>query len=82
MEKTKYDVFISYSRKDTPIVDKICHALEEQNITYFVDRKGLAGGSEFPAELEEAIDNSSLVLYIASNNSYQSKFTTGEINYA
>ena len=82
MEKAKYDVFISYSRKDTLIVNKICDALDEQGIKYFIDRKGLAGGGEFPAELEEAIDSSILVLFIASKNSYSSKFTMGEITCA
>ncbi len=82
MENIKYDVFISYSRKDTLIVNKICDALDEQEIRYFIDRKGLAGGGEFPAELEEAIDSSILVLFIASKNSYSSKFTMGEITYA
>ena len=70
MDSKKYDVFISYSRKDTLIVNKICDALEEQGIKFFIDRKGLAGGGEFPAELEEAIDSSILVLFIASKNSY------------
>ena len=78
----KTDIFISYSRVDTKIVDKICNALDEQNISYFIDRKGLTGGGEFPVELEEAIDNAHLILYIASQNSYKSKFTIGEITYA
>lgn len=78
----KTDIFISYSRKDTQIVDKICKALDEQNISYFIDRKGLTGGGEFPVELEEAIDNANIVLFIASHNSYKSKFTIGEISYA
>ena len=78
----KSDIFISYSRKDTQIVDEICKALDEQNISYFIDRKGLTGGGEFPVELEEAIDNAHIVLYIASHNSYKSKFTIGEITYA
>ena len=42
-----YDVFISYSRKDTAIADKICKALDKAGITYFIDRKGINGGMEF-----------------------------------
>lgn len=38
---TKYDVFISYSRKDTVVADRICAALDQQDITYFIDRKGI-----------------------------------------
>lgn len=78
----KYDVFISYSRKDSMVVDRICQELDKCDIKYFIDRKGLSGGGQFPIELEDAINDSKVVLFIASNNSYQSKFTIGEITYA
>ena len=77
-----YDVFISYSRKDTLIVDKICAALDEQGITYFIDRKGIGGGMEFPAVLAEAILNSKIILFLGSKNSYQSRFTDSEVTFA
>lgn len=78
----KYDVFISYSRKDTAIADKICSALEHQRITYFIDRKGIGGGMEFPQVLAEAIMNSSIMLFLGSKNSYESKFTSNEVTFA
>ncbi|MCH5174570.1 MAG: toll/interleukin-1 receptor domain-containing protein [Prevotellaceae bacterium] len=37
-----YDVFISYSRKDTEVAEKICFALDKYGISYFIDRKVLA----------------------------------------
>ena len=40
----KYDVFISYSRKDTEIAERICAALQNNGITYFIDRQGIGGG--------------------------------------
>ncbi len=55
IDNKKYNVFISYSRKGTITVNKIFDALDKQGIKYFIDCKGLAGGGEFPAELEEAI---------------------------
>ena len=78
----KYDVFISYSRKDTKIVDKICEAFDANGITYFIDRAGIGGGSEFPAELANAIKSSKLFLFIGSKNSYDSKFTQSEVVFA
>ena len=78
----KYDVFISYSRKDTAIADKICLALEHQRMTYFIDRKGIGGGMEFPKVLAEAIMNSSIMLFLGSKNSYESKFTNNEVTFA
>ena len=77
-----YDVFISYSRKDTAIADRICAAFDWAGISYFIDRQGIAGGLEFPDVLAEAIENSRLFLFMASENSYQSKFTNNEVLYA
>jgi hypothetical protein len=81
MEDT-YDVFISYSRKDTDIANQICNAFDKHGITYFIDRQGIGGGQEFPKILANAICNSKLFLYLASKNSYESKFTTSEITFA
>ena len=78
----KYDVFISYSRKDTTIADKICAALDRAEISYFIDRQGIGGGFEFPKILAENIIESRIFLLIASENAYASKFTTNEIIFA
>ncbi len=78
----KYDVFISYSRKDTETADKICQAFNQAGISYFIDRQGISGGMEFPAVLAKAIRESKIFLFLASKNSYDSKFTQSEIVYA
>lgn len=78
----KYDVFISYSRRDTDIANKICEAFDKVNITYFIDRKGIGGAYEFPEILANAILDSKLFLYLASHNSYNSKFTNSEVIFA
>lgn len=76
------DVFISYSRKDTPIADKICAALDNAKISYFIDRKGISGGAEFYKILAEAILNCKVFLYLASANSYTSKYAKKEVAFA
>ena len=78
----KYDVFISYSRKDTPIADQICAAFDRAGISYFIDRQGIGGGFEFPVVLAEAILESQVILFLASVNSYESKFTNAELTFA
>lgn len=78
----KKDVFISYCRKDTAIANKICAAFDRAGITYFIDRQGIGGGMEFPVVLANAILNCQIFLYLASNNSYASKFTNSEITFA
>ncbi len=77
-----YDVFISYSRKDTAIADKICKTFDSVGITYFIDRQGIGGGFEFPEVIANAILDSKIVLYLASENSYKSKFTNSELTFA
>jgi len=78
----KYDVFISYSRKDTAVADKIVEAFRRAKITYFIDKQGIGGGFEFPVVLAEAILESRIVLFLASENSYESKFTNAELTFA
>ncbi len=77
-----YDVFISYSRKDMAVADRICEAFDKAGISYFIDRQGIGGGFEFPEVLAENIVSSKLFLLLASSNSYNSKFTTSEIVFA
>ena len=76
------DIFISYSRKDTLVVNQICKALDYQGISYFIDRQGIAGGMEFPERIAEAIMGCRFVLLVASENSYQSRFTSNEVVFA
>ena len=78
----KYDVFISYSRKDTEIANQVCFAFDKVGITYFIDRQGIGGGKEFPLVLADAICDSRIFLFLASRNSYESKFTNSEITFA
>ena len=81
-QQKKYDVFISYSRKDSAIADEICKAFDRVGITYFIDRQGIGGGNEFPLELATSILNSQVFLLLGSKNSYESKYTNAEIHFA
>ena len=78
----KYDVFISYSRKDTAVAERICDAFKRAGISYFIDGQGIGGGFEFPVVIAEAILGSSIILFLASKNSYESKFTNAELTFA
>lgn len=78
----KYDVFISYSRKDTATADQICAAFDKVGISYFIDRQGIGGGFEFPDILAEAILDSQLILFLASENAYESKYINAELTFA
>lgn len=78
----EHDVFISYSRKDSDIANKIYDTLTAEGMTCFIDRQGISGGADFPTVLSEAIMGAKVLLLIASENSYASEFTQKEITFA
>lgn len=78
----KHDVFISYSRRDTAVADEICRAFDRSGVSYFIDRRDIAGGMEFPEELAHAILDAGMVLFLCSREAYMSKFTINEIVFA
>lgn len=78
----KHDVFISYSRKDQVIVDEICRLFDSNSISYWLDTKKLHMGSEFMADIVDAIENSSITLFISSSNSNNSIYTAKEVALA
>lgn len=80
--ENKYDVFISYSRRDYAIADKIVNALNAGGFTYFRDQQGLESGSDFLQSIINAIDNSRLFLCVLSENAYSSEFVIKELEYA
>ena len=78
----RYDVFISYSRRDYAITDKIVSALNYGGFTYFRDQQGLELGSDFLQTIINAIYSSKLFLCILSQNAYSSEFVIKELEYA
>lgn len=78
----KHDIFISYSRQDREIVDKICKELDANDISFFRDIFDIAISNVFPQTLAEGILSSKLVLFIASKNSFASNYTSKEVTFA
>ena len=82
MEQTKYDVFISYSRKDLSVVQEICQLFQEYNISYWLDKKDIHAGGEFLGDIVQAIRNCKITLFISSANSNNSIYTAKEVAMA
>ncbi|MBR5334313.1 MAG: WG repeat-containing protein [Alistipes sp.] len=82
MTQDKFDIFISYSRKDLELADKICIALERAGISYFIDRESIDLGDDFVEKIIKHINNSRYFLFLASKNAYNGRYTIKEINYA
>lgn len=75
----KYDIFISYSRRDKEIVDKIIGILIDKGYTVWIDVDGIESGEAFRQNIVEAIENSTIVIFFSSKSSNISKWTTKEI---
>ena len=77
----KYDVFISYSRKDMAVANRLCDALDKLGVSYWIDRN-IHGSANFLSEITRYIRNCKVVVFIASPNSAQSEWTQKEILFA
>lgn len=85
----KYDVFISYSRKDYVdenkkvipgnIVSQIKEAFDANKITYWMDEDGIYSGDEFAKIIAKIIRQSKILLFISTKNSNASEWTSDEI---
>ena len=80
----KYDVFISYARKDFDEVNRFVEMLKERipSLTCWFDITGIESGDEFEDKIITAIDNSTYVLFALSDHSIQSQWTKDEVMYA
>lgn len=76
-------VFISYSRKDSEIVQRIIKFLGSQGIKVWIDKQGLQPGeASWIKELEFAIENASAVVVVLSPDAKESPWVGNEKTYA
>ena len=50
------DAFVSYARKDRPLVRRLADALDAVGVSVWVNWQGLAPSTEWKREIERAID--------------------------
>ena len=85
----KYDVFISYSRKDYVdeqmnvipgnAVSKVKAALTAAGITYWFDNEGMYSGDNFTEKIVSNIEISQIFVFLSSENANKSRWTCKEI---
>lgn len=80
----KYDVFISYSRKDFDEVSALLETIRREvpGLSVWFDINGIESGDDFEEKIISAIDSSSYVLFALSDNSLESEWTKKEVMYA
>ena len=78
----KYDIYICYSRRDNEVATDICHFLDQQGLSYWIDRRGIESGDYYAQSVVKAIQVSNLFLFIISENSGKSRFCINELDVA
>lgn len=88
----KYDIFISYARKDYAtesgevipgnIVSRVKEFLREKGFTYWFDEDGIYSGEAFATIIAQAIRDSRVFLFISTRASNESEWTVNEIAVA
>jgi TIR domain len=74
-------LFVSYKHQDIQSIAPILKYLYQRGINFWYD-KGIPGGSEWDATLEQKLQQCSLVLLFVSSASIKSKYVRREAKYA
>lgn len=78
----KYDIFISYSRRDLDVVRAVYERLIAEGFNVWIDMQGLLSGDQFKREITKAIINSRVLVFFSSEQSNHSSWTASEIGVA
>ena len=76
------DIFISYSRYDSNVVNELVALLEQEGYSVWIDRDGIESGDDFKRVILKAIKESKVVLFFSSEHSNVSDWTAKEIGVA
>ncbi len=81
-EEMCHKVFISYSRKDVEAVNAIREVLEQNGISYWIDKEGIFSGENYKEVIVDAIETAKAVLFVSSVHSNASINVIRELGYA
>lgn len=75
-------IFISYSRNDLGIAEKIIDALAKDDLEPWIDWKNIPKGETFEGEIQQGIQKAEIFLFLVSPDSVQSDWCNREIAHA
>ena len=76
------DVFVSYSRSDSELVNRLVERLRERGKNVWVDTEGIRDAEVFPAALRRAVEGSDGFVFVISPESVASPFCEQEVDHA
>ena len=76
------DVFVSYSRSDSELVNQLVERLRERGKDVWVDVEGIRDAEVFPAALRRAVEGSDGFVFVISPDSVASPFCEQEVDHA
>lgn len=77
-----YDVFISYSRRDSVDALALAERLQAENLSVWIDQHGITGAEHWSSEIVESISNCATFLLLLSPNSIDSENVLRELMLA
>lgn len=77
-----HDIFLSYSRKDTPIMAQVCDALRAAGLSVWTDAGIEPGTPSWKDSIERAIEEADCLIVILSPDAKHSQWVKRELEYA
>jgi hypothetical protein len=77
-----HDVFISYSSKDKPVADRVCHALEAQGERCWIAPRDIPYGSDWQEAIMGALAEAGAMVLVFTGNTNESAHVRREVSAA
>lgn len=74
-------IFISYSRQDLTFVERLSNDLNTSGIRVWLDVNQILPGESWDDQIQQALEEASVVIVVLSKNSTESQAVKDEINY-
>lgn len=78
----KNHVFISYSRANKDVAQKLSNYFSQEKISVWIDQNGLELGTNWQKEIRKAIEHSFAIVFLASPEAANSEFVMAELQLA
>lgn len=77
-----HSVFLSYSRHDSAVVERIAEKIEQAGYPIWIDRSGIHGGEQWRNAIVDAIEAADVFIIFLSPNSVKSTNVRKELDLA